>query len=671
MNPKRLPVWLSAVVAVALVSTACASTTDTAPPGPTDAAAVSPGGVTALPSVPGIDFADLPGSMDTAQRAMRAEDRARAGLPDLGPGASDLAAAIDVNQARTLATWRGLAPAGALDGRIAAVGLFPAVPEANANTFQVWAVLVGTLGEFAAGNVDNGVVSVEPETVEIAGNTGTINTTMTVNSATNGSKLLVDLVIKSKGQVVDKKTGVVLFGIDSKAGGHVEIDFCPDASGHTTATVKLTSNETFIKNGSYKRTSKEFSGNVGVSVGDDAKILKVEGASEGSEQAEDQPAPPEPEPGDPDYEPPPPPELEPDDPGYEPPDAPPAQPGDPDYAPPAPPVDATGQVTTRTAGGDIANDGAGSRLPDSPRGPGLTFGGEGTSLDSQAQFAGGMILYVETMVTAAAQQAEKMWREGKCLELIVDPDGGDIDADATKDVTATLKHKIEGNELDKPVVARLAGVAKLEPAGEKQPAPATVTYTAGPKDGDHGEITFESISNRGIAQKTVTFTVGSVKLEVSIKGTMITDLAGLSYETRADIPGVILTRQPDGTYTGGGASSAGIDIALCGANVYNTEGVTKLIARQEVSSDPAVPGDWVIAFDTSSTYDGSGVCVTPDGPVPMDAFAGPSGPMAGFMFILGDLSAKAEGESGTFGFTKALGAAKNTIKGSYTVKVIK
>ncbi|MEO6719221.1 MAG: hypothetical protein ABIN67_02605, partial [Ferruginibacter sp.] len=145
-----------------------------------------------------------------------------------------------------------------------------------------------------------------------------------------------------------------------------------------------------------------------------------------------------------------------------------------------------------------------------------------------------MTLYVETMVAAAGRQAEKMWRAGKCVELLVDPEGGDIDADATKDVTARLKHKIEGNELDKPVVATLAGVATLEPAGEKQPAPATVTYTAGSKDGDRGEIAFESVSNRGIARKSVTFTVGSVKLKVSMSGTMTTSLAGVSYKTTAD-----------------------------------------------------------------------------------------------------------------------------------------
>jgi hypothetical protein len=714
MNRQRRPIWPTMVMVLALASAACGSSPVTPPPGSTDTPAVSPSEEPGLSSVPGLNLDDLAGSMDAAQRAMRAEDRARGGLADLGPGATEFAAAIDVNQARVLAKWRSLTPVGSVDGKVATV-VFAALPEPNANTFQVWATVVGALDDFASGRADNGVASDKPETVEISGNTGTINTTMTVHSVTSGSKLLVDLVIKTKGQVVDKKTGVVLFGVDSTAGGHVEIDFCPDASGHTTATIKLTSNETFIKDGSYKRTSKEFSGSVGISVGDDARIIKVEGTSQGSEQAEDIPAPPEPEPGDPGYEPPPPPDLQPGDPGYEPPIAPEPQPGDPDYQPPvapepqpgdpdyqppgapepqpgdpdyvppvpdppalngdvvyalfAAPAEGSGHISTRTAAGDIANDGAGNRLPESPRAPGITFGGEGTELDAQAQFAGGMTLYVETMVTAAAQQAEKMWREGKCVELLVDPAGGDIAADATKQVAAKLMHRIEGNELDKPVVATLSGVAKLEPAGEKQPAPATVTYTAGPKNGDRGDIAFESVSNRGIAQKTVTFTVGSAKLEVSISGTMITELSGLSYETRADIPSVIMTRQPDGTYAGGGDSTAGISFALCGPNVYNTGGVTKLIAHQDTSASAA--STWVVTFDESSTYAGAGVCVTPEGSAMMDAFAGPSGPMAGFMFILGDLTAKPEGETKHFKFTKSLGPARNTIQGTYTITVVK
>ncbi len=101
----------------------------------------------------------------------------------------------------------------------------------------------------------------------------------------------------------------------------------------------------------------------------------------------------------------------------------------------------------------------------------------------------------------------------------VDPEGGDVEPDEVKDVTAKLKHKIEGNELDKPVEANLTGVKTIEPAGEKQPAPATVTFTAGPNDGDVGKIAFKSVSNRGIAEKTVTFTVHPPGWNVTFNGT--------------------------------------------------------------------------------------------------------------------------------------------------------
>lgn len=103
--------------------------------------------------------------------------------------------------------------------------------------------------------------------------------------------------------------------------------------------------------------------------------------------------------------------------------------------------------------------------------------------------------------------AESFWRDGKCIEVVVDPKGGDVEANSTTSVVATLKQRFDGSELDKPVTATLIGVTALDPAGEPQPAPATFTYTAGPDVGNKGEVKFESISNRGIGRTTVTFTV--------------------------------------------------------------------------------------------------------------------------------------------------------------------
>jgi hypothetical protein len=149
----------------------------------------------------------------------------------------------------------------------------------------------------------------------------------------------------------------------------------------------------------------------------------------------------------------------------------------------------------------------------------MKVGGENSTVDEQVKMWGSTNLFMETTVTAAAKEAEKLWRSGKCVELTVDPDGGDVDPDEIKDVTATLKHKIEGNELDKPVEAVLTGVKTIEPAGEKQPAPATVTFTAGSEDGDIGKIAFKSVSNRGIAEKAVTFTVRPASWTVTFNGT--------------------------------------------------------------------------------------------------------------------------------------------------------
>ena len=108
---------------------------------------------------------------------------------------------------------------------------------------------------------------------------------MTVNAVVAGSKLSVDLTMKSKGQVVDRATGAVLYSIDSIVSGHIDLDFCPDSGGRTTANVKLNSSEVYGSGGGSKGVSKEFSGNVGITVGDDANILKVEGTAQGSEDA--------------------------------------------------------------------------------------------------------------------------------------------------------------------------------------------------------------------------------------------------------------------------------------------------------------------------------------------------------------------------------------------------
>jgi hypothetical protein len=122
----------------------------------------------------------------------------------------------------------------------------------------------------------------------------------------------------------------------------------------------------------------------------------------------------------------------------------------------------------------------------------------------------------------AAPAFEKAWRSGICVAIEVDPESGDVDADSVTTVKAKLKHKIEGNELDKPIEIKLgAGVKKIEPDKETQKAPATIKYTAGPNEGDKGDVDFDSVSNRGIAHLRVTFTVGARTWVINSTGTFL------------------------------------------------------------------------------------------------------------------------------------------------------
>ena len=520
--------WFCAAFAVVVVS-ACSGSDGTAPttsPTPTSGSADEGG---ASPSdtdsavavdelvVPEIDFDDPGGSLIPLEVALRADDRERVGLVDLGPGALELATAMDAAAAAALAQVLADAAAEspvstptpsdasvpessveglARHGAIADVVSF--VPAPGFNAAQVWASLLNTL-DFFANNPQSRSVEGTPETVRIGSNTGTVTTTVTVDAVVSGGRLSVDLTMRTTAQLVDGATGAVLYGIDSTASGHVDVDFCPDASGHAQAHVSLTSNETYSQGGgSGTGTTREMSAEVGVTVGDDANIVAVEGTLEGSDATRG---------------------------------VPPSGGG----APLAP--------TTRTASDNIANDGSGRRLPGVARD--IRLGGEGTTSDEQTAMFGTTNVFMETAIAAATKEAEKLWKSGKCVELLVDPEGGDVQPDEVTSVTAKLRPKIEGNELDKPIEATLTGVESLDPAGEKQPAPATVSYTAGHEDGDFGEIVFRSVSNRGIAEKSVRFTVRRAAWNVTFTGTDTEAFGPLINRFTAEITDLRITADDD------------------------------------------------------------------------------------------------------------------------------
>lgn len=114
---------------------------------------------------------------------------------------------------------------------------------------------------------------------------------------------------------------------------------------------------------------------------------------------------------------------------------------------------------------------------------------------------------VQTIAQATAGPYEKGWRSGACIEVVVDPGDKEVDAGSKTDVTVKLRHKTEGNDLDKMVEAKMtSGTKSIEPSGQKQKAPASFKFTAGEK-GEKGNVSFDSTSNRGIGHTGVTYTV--------------------------------------------------------------------------------------------------------------------------------------------------------------------
>jgi hypothetical protein len=103
--------------------------------------------------------------------------------------------------------------------------------------------------------------------------------------------------------------------------------------------------------------------------------------------------------------------------------------------------------------------------------------------------------------------AEKKWRGGKCVEIVVEPPSQLVDAEAEVEVTARPRHKLDMSNVDATVVTSLKGVKSLDKQGQRVAAPATYHYVAGSDPNDRGTLELKSTSKRGIAEAVVTYTV--------------------------------------------------------------------------------------------------------------------------------------------------------------------
>ena len=285
MNTPSLKLLL--VLLLSLVMAGCAQ----AAPNPSEPTA-SPNHTGPTPSVSSTPQTEPPADLAAAEISLREENRTRAGLVNLGPGASELAALMDVSESSVLG-W-GLKSVEA--DVTASTSHSPSIvladlPTPGTTIITPWLMVTEGFKALMSQGVSNtrslddspfptgacvpgfGTCSGEPdansrsgsktetrhgcstsldgcegpqtEVVTVAGNPGVISTQMTLKVGYDGSKLSIDVTIEMYGEIHDS-TGATIFRIESTGTGHADGDACPDASGTTKLHIEFTAKENYF-----------------------------------------------------------------------------------------------------------------------------------------------------------------------------------------------------------------------------------------------------------------------------------------------------------------------------------------------------------------------------------------------------------------------------------------
>jgi hypothetical protein len=127
-----------------------------------------------------------------------------------------------------------------------------------------------------------------------------------------------------------------------------------------------------------------------------------------------------------------------------------------------------------------------------------------------------------TYMTAGTllQFAKDKWQGGACVRIdATTAKARQVHPNEVVNFTAKPVHVVEGNDLDKPIVATFSGDGTLAPVDTSERPPVSYTYTA-PSDKDKtGTAVLKSTSNRGIGTLTIVF-------RTVVKGWMVDQPSG-------------------------------------------------------------------------------------------------------------------------------------------------
>ncbi len=204
---------------------------------------------------------------------------------------------------------------------------------------------------------------------------------------------------------------------------------------------------------------------------------------------------------------------------------------------------------------------------------------------------------VELVAYFTLTQAEKLWQGGSCVEILA-PSPNSVQPGSETPFTASVRQKIEGAELDAPVVATLtSGELSVAPSGTKVPAPATFAYRAPDHTGD-AIVKLESRSGRGVGTLDVAFTTAKADFLLDFE----TVLMSQQDETHARAVGApVRIHSPGGTaplqLLGARAFGPGCTVVT---TAYPAEPFRVLGAEGVLGADGQFT-DFVINIDTGNT----------------------------------------------------------------------
>jgi hypothetical protein len=215
------------------------------------------------------------------------------------------------------------------------------------------------------------------------------------------------------------------------------------------------------------------------------------------------------------------------------------------------------EVTETSSDGATRNGAVSTTLTTSRQPTGGGFGGvSARGTDSGTMNGGDRLRWYTFMKMTSAivssrgfDKAQEQWRSGKCVRIEATESSRQVDKQEVVTFTAEPWHRIDGDRLNKRIVATLAGVASVEPEGAAQDPPATVVYRAGTEEGDQGTVTLTSTSNRGIGTLEITFTV---RVAYRIDGTRSNNQGATGTVHGEKCDGIDGEWILDGTYTAGG-----------------------------------------------------------------------------------------------------------------------